>query len=80
MAALVPLLVQLIEPVMTVPNAIPRVILAPLFVIWLGIARASKVALAFIPVAVLIFFAMFSGILGERPRPSGSRVLAPEPF
>ncbi|HEY4138560.1 MAG TPA: ABC transporter permease, partial [Casimicrobiaceae bacterium] len=36
-AALTPLLAQLIEPVMILLNAIPRVILAPLFVIWLGI-------------------------------------------
>jgi NitT/TauT family transport system permease protein len=62
LAALIPLVAELIEPVMTVLNAIPRVILAPLFVIWLGIGLASKVALAFILVAVLIFFTVFSGI------------------
>jgi len=61
-AGLVPFLAELIEPVMTVLNAIPRVILAPLFVIWLGIGLASKVALAFILVAVLIFFAVYGGI------------------
>ena len=41
-AALVPFFAELLEPVMTVLNAIPRVILAPLFVIWLGIGLASK--------------------------------------
>jgi NitT/TauT family transport system permease protein len=61
-AALVPLLAELLEPVMTMLNAIPRVILAPLFVIWLGIGLASKVALSFILVAVLIFFTVFTGI------------------
>jgi len=61
-AALTPLVAQLIEPVMILLNAIPRVILAPLFVIWLGIDLASKVALALILVAVLIFFAVYSGI------------------
>ncbi len=61
-AALIPLIAELIEPVMTLLNAIPRVILAPLFVIWLGIGLASKVALAFILVAVLIFFTVFTGI------------------
>jgi len=61
-AALVPFVAELVAPVMTVLNAIPRVILAPLFVIWLGIGLASKVALAFILVAVLIFFAVFGGI------------------
>ena len=53
---------ELLEPVMTLLNAIPRVILAPLFVIWLGIGLASKVALSFILVAVLIFFTVFTGI------------------
>src|SRR6267378_5626640 len=61
-AALVRLIAELIEPVMTVLNAIPRVILAPLFVIWLGIGIASKVALSFILVAVLIFTTVFTGI------------------
>ena len=61
-AALVPLIAELLQPVMTLLNAIPRVILAPLFVIWLGIGLASKVALAFILVAVLIFFSVFTGI------------------
>src|SRR4029434_5622725 len=34
------IIAELLEPVMTVLNAIPRVILAPLFVIWLGIGLA----------------------------------------
>jgi NitT/TauT family transport system permease protein len=62
LAALVPFIAELLEPVMSVLNAIPRVILAPLFVIWLGIGLASKIALSFILVAVLIFFTVFSGI------------------
>jgi len=61
-AALVPALAELLEPVMILLNAIPRVILAPLFVIWLGIGLASKLALAMILVTVLIFFAVFNGI------------------
>jgi NitT/TauT family transport system permease protein len=61
-AALSPLVADLLEPVMILLNAIPRVILAPLFVIWLGIGLASKLALATILVAVLIFFAVYNGI------------------
>lgn len=61
-AALIPLMAELLEPVMMLLNAIPRVILAPLFVIWLGIELPSKVALAVVLVAVLIFFAVYSGI------------------
>jgi NitT/TauT family transport system permease protein len=61
-AALVRLVAELLEPVMTLLNAVPRVVLAPLFVIWLGIGIASKIALSFILVAVLIFFTVFTGI------------------
>jgi NitT/TauT family transport system permease protein len=61
-AALSPMLAELLEPVMILLNAIPRVILAPLFVIWLGIDLASKVALALILVAVLMFFSVYNGI------------------
>jgi NitT/TauT family transport system permease protein len=61
-AALMPFVAELLEPVMTMLNAIPRVILAPLFVIWLGVGISSKIALSFILVAVLIFFTVFTGI------------------
>mgnify|MGYP002817977756 CR=1 FL=1 len=61
-AALVPIVAELLEPVMILLNAIPRVILAPLFVIWLGIGLASKLALATVLVAVLIFFAVYNGV------------------
>src|SRR5439155_687380 len=47
-AALTRGIAELLEPVMVLLNAIPRVVLAPLFVIWFGIGLASKVALAFI--------------------------------
>jgi NitT/TauT family transport system permease protein len=62
-AALAPLIAELLEPIMIMLNAVPRVVLAPLFVIWLGIGIASKVALAFVLVAVLIFFTVFTGIM-----------------
>ena len=61
-AALVPLLAALLEPVMMLLNAVPRVILAPLFVIWMGIDLGSKVALATVLVAVLVFFSVHSGV------------------
>jgi sulfonate transport system permease protein len=61
-AALVPLVGEILDPVMTVLNAVPRIILAPLFVIWFGIGIASKVAVAFVLIAVLFFFAVYAGI------------------
>ena len=87
-AALSPIVAELLEPVMILLNAIPRVILAPLFVIWLGIGLASKLALATILVTVLIFFSVYNGIkevdqrLVERVRTlgGGRRVLLREVY
>jgi len=61
-SALTPILAELLEPIMIMLNAIPRVILAPLFVIWFGIGIESKVALSLILVVVLVFFAVYNGI------------------
>ena len=61
-AALLPWVGEILDPAMTVLNAVPRIILAPLFVIWFGIGIASKVAVTFILVAVLFFFAVYAGI------------------
>jgi NitT/TauT family transport system permease protein len=66
-AALIPLVADVLEPIMLLLNAIPRVILAPLFVIWLGIEISSKIALAVVLVAVLIFFAVYNGIKDVNP-------------
>jgi NitT/TauT family transport system permease protein len=61
-AALIRPLADLLEPIMILLNAIPRVILAPLFIIWFGIGLGSKIAVSLVLVAVLIFFAVYSGI------------------
>ena len=61
-AAMIPPIADLLEPVMILLNAIPRVILAPLFIIWFGIGIGSKVALSLVLVAVLVFFSVYSGI------------------
>jgi NitT/TauT family transport system permease protein len=61
-AALVKPIAELLEPVMMMLNAVPRVVLAPLCVIWFGIDLGSKIALAFVLVAVLIFFTVYTGI------------------
>jgi NitT/TauT family transport system permease protein len=67
-AALVKPIAELIEPVMVLLSAVPRVVFAPLLIIWLGIGLASKVALSFLLVAVLVFFAVYSGILDTDQR------------
>jgi NitT/TauT family transport system permease protein len=61
-AALLPRVGEILDPAMTVMNAVPRIILAPLFVIWFGIGIASKVAVTFVLIAVLFFFAIYTGI------------------
>ncbi|HEV8719542.1 MAG TPA: ABC transporter permease [Candidatus Binatia bacterium] len=66
-AALISWVADVLEPIMLLLNAIPRVILAPLFVIWLGIEIPSKIALAVVLVAVLIFFAVYNGIKDVNP-------------
>ena len=61
-AAVAPGVADVLEPAMLLLNAVPRVIMAPLFVVWFGIGVASKVALAFVLVAVLFFFAVYTAI------------------
>ncbi|ETN87441.1 MULTISPECIES: ABC transporter permease [Thermus] len=68
LAAFSPLFADMLEPIMLLLNAIPRVILAPLFVIWLGIGLASKVALSLVLVSVLLFFAVYGGVRNVDPR------------
>jgi NitT/TauT family transport system permease protein len=67
-AALVRPIAELLEPVMVLLSAVPRVIFAPLLIIWLGIGISSKVALSFLLVAVLVFFAVYGGILDTDQR------------
>jgi NitT/TauT family transport system permease protein len=61
-AALIRPVADLLEPIMILLNAIPRVILAPIFIIWFGIGLGSKIAISLVLVAVLMFFAVYSGI------------------
>jgi NitT/TauT family transport system permease protein len=56
------LLGQLIEPAMGLLNAVPRIVLAPLFILWFGFDMHSRVALSFVMVFVVIFFAVYNGI------------------
>jgi NitT/TauT family transport system permease protein len=50
------------EPAMVLLNAIPRIVIAPLFIMWLGIGPNSKIALSFFLVFVVVFFAVYSGL------------------
>lgn len=57
-----PLLARIFDPFLVALNSIPRIALAPLFVIWFGIDLASKVILAATLVYFLTFFNTLSGI------------------
>jgi NitT/TauT family transport system permease protein len=48
-------------PFIKAANAIPRIILASLFVIWFGLGMSSKVATAFVLVFFAVFFNAFQG-------------------
>lgn len=53
---------KLLEPVMLLLNSVPRIVLAPMFILWFGIGESSKVASAFFLVFVVIFFAVATGL------------------
>jgi NitT/TauT family transport system permease protein len=63
-----PRLAQIFEPFFVALNSIPRIALAPLFVIWFGIDMASKVVLAATLVYFLTFFNALAGIQAAEAR------------
>jgi NitT/TauT family transport system permease protein len=59
-----PRLANVLEPYVMAFYGIPKIALAPLFIIWFGIGVWSKVALASIMVFFLVFYNVFSGVRG----------------
>jgi NitT/TauT family transport system permease protein len=53
---------RLLNPYLWALNALPKVALAPLFVLWFGIGIESKIALAAVLVTFLVFLNTFSGV------------------
>lgn len=58
---------RLIDPFITALNAMPRVILAPIFMIWFGLSIWSKVALGFSLVFFLVFYNVVQGVREVSP-------------
>lgn len=58
----VPLLAALLEPYIRVANALPRVVLAPMFLLWFGLGIWSKVALGVTVVFFIVFFNTYRGV------------------
>jgi len=59
-----PRMAGVLEPYVMAFYGIPKIALAPLFIIWFGIGIWSKVALASIMVFFLVFYNVFSGVRG----------------
>lgn len=55
-------LAQLFDPFIKMFNALPRLVLAPIFLLWFGIGIWSKVALGFTLVFFVVFFNTLEGI------------------
>jgi NitT/TauT family transport system permease protein len=55
------LLAEVLSPYIQALNAVPRIVLASLFVIWFGLGMESKVATAFVLVFFPVFFNAFQG-------------------
>lgn len=66
-AALQPRVSDAIQPILVAFNSMPRIAVAPLFIVWFGYGVSSKVALAALVVYFVVFFNTFSGIRSIDP-------------
>ena len=62
-----PTAASLLDPYIKAANAMPRVILAPIFAVWFGLGIASKVALGITLVFFIVFFNVFQGVREVSP-------------
>jgi NitT/TauT family transport system permease protein len=60
--ARVPLLAALLDPYIRIANSLPRVVLAPIFLLWFGLGIWSKVALGVTVVFFIVFFNTYQGV------------------
>ena len=69
-----------LDPFIKAANAMPRVILAPIFAMWFGLGIASKVALGFTLVFFIVFFNVLQGVREVPPTVlNGARMLGASP-
>jgi NitT/TauT family transport system permease protein len=62
-----PLLSAVFDPYIKMLNALPRVVLAPIFLLWLGLGIWSKVALGVTLVFFIVFFNVYQGVREVSP-------------
>ncbi|MCS7024139.1 MAG: ABC transporter permease [Bryobacteraceae bacterium] len=60
-------LAALLDPYLRIANALPRVVLAPIFLLWFGLGIWSKVALGVTVVFFIAFFNTFQGVRDVDP-------------
>lgn len=65
--ALAPIASAIFDPYLKAANAMPRVILAPIFAMWFGLGIWSKVALAVTLVFFIVFFNVYQGVREVSP-------------
>jgi sulfonate transport system permease protein len=65
--ALSPTASRLADPYIKAANAMPRVVLAPIFAVWFGLGVWSKVALGVTLVFFIVFFNVYQGIREVSP-------------
>jgi len=65
--ALAPAASSIFDPYIKGLNAMPRVILAPIFFVWFGLGIASKVALGVTLVFFIVFFNVYQGVREVSP-------------
>ena len=57
-----PRVAAIFDPYVKMANALPRVVLAPIFALWLGLGIWSKVALGVTLVFFIVFFNVYQGV------------------
>ncbi|MBP0110636.1 ABC transporter permease [Bradyrhizobium vignae] len=62
-----PFAADVVQPFIKMFNAIPRILLGPIFVIWFGLGLTSKVALGVTLVLFVAFFNTFQGVREVNP-------------
>ncbi|MEO8882680.1 MAG: ABC transporter permease [Devosia sp.] len=72
----VPFLADVVGPYIKIVNALPRIVLGSIFVMWLGLGLPSKVLLAAVLVFFVVFFNAFQGVRSvDRNFVSNARIL-----
>src|SRR4029077_14721495 len=62
-----PRIAAVFDPYVKMSNALPRVVLAPIFTLWLGLGIWSKVALGVTLVFFIVFFNVYQGVKEVSP-------------